>query len=418
MSATSERTDILVSGGGIAGLAAAAAFASAGFGVLCVDPAPPPPAGAAAAGGDLRTTALFTPSVAVLRAAGVWDRLAPHGAPLAAMAIVDASGPGGGVRARRDFRAADLGPGPFGWNLPNAVLRREMVARLAELPGVRFRPGVATARVLARTGEALVTLSDGTGVRARLGVAADGRASPIREALGIGARTIRYGQRALVLAVGHPLPHAGTSTEIHRAGGPFTLVPLPDRDGRPASAVVWMMPDREARAVAALPPAALAAALTERSASLFGPLVPISPAALWPIIARLADRIAGERVALMAEAAHVVPPIGAQGLNMSLADLALLRDLALADPAGLGGAAMLDAYHRRRWPEIAARMAAIDLLNRAAIAGAPPLTALRAGALALLHDLPPLRRALMRAARGGRAGEGGGGGGEGAEAGA
>ncbi|MCL4189531.1 MAG: UbiH/UbiF family hydroxylase [Rhodobacteraceae bacterium] len=392
---TATETDILISGGGVAGLAAAAALGAAGFGVLCVDPAPPV-TDAADPAADLRTTAFLQPSVAVLEAAGLWARLVPHAAPLWTMRIVDAAGPGGAVRSRRDFEAADIGDRPFGWNLPNWLLRREMTARIAELPGVRFRPGVATASVRTRTGAALATLSDGTAVRARLLVAADGRDSPVRRALGIGARTIRFGQRALVFAVTHPVPHAGVSTEIHRDGGPFTLVPLPDRDGLPASAVVWMLAADAARRMAALPPAAFAEAITDRSAGLFGALAPVTRVSSWPMIARLADRMAAERTALMAEAAHVVPPIGAQGLNMSLADLRLLCELATADPAGLGARPMLDAYHRRRWPEVAARVAGIDLLNRVSMAGAPPATALRARGIGLLHDIAPLRRAVMR----------------------
>lgn len=393
-------TDIMISGGGIAGLAAAAVLGSAGFDVLCVDPAPPV-TDAADPAADLRTTALLQPAVDLLAAAGLWERLSPAAAALWTMRIVDASGAGGAPAVRRDFAAADLGDRPFGYNLPNWLLRQAMLARLGELDGVRFRPGVATAAVLTRTEAALATLSDGTAVRARLVVAADGRDSPLRRALGIGARTIRYGQRALVFAATHPEPHRGVSTEIHRAGGPFTLVPLPDREGLPASAVVWMLPAAAAARMAALPAAAFAAAATERSAGLFGPLAPVTRITAWPIIARLADRMAGERTALMAEAAHVVPPIGAQGLNMSLADLRLIRDLAVADPAGLGGRAMLEAYHRRRWPEVAARVAGIDLLNRASIAGAAPVAALRARGIGLFHDIAPLRRGLMRLGLGG-----------------
>src|SRR5690606_6908809 len=133
------------------------------------------------------------------------------------------------------------------------LLRREMVARLAELPTVTFCPGAGTAGVTARGDAALVRLSDGRQVAARLLVAADGRNSAVRQALGIGARTIRYGQKAVVLAVTHPEPHRNVSTEIHRSGGPFTLVPLPDREGLPASAIVWMERGAEAERLAALP---------------------------------------------------------------------------------------------------------------------------------------------------------------------
>lgn len=380
--------DVIISGGGLAGLAAAAAFGSAGHSVLCVDPAPPVTDEADPAA-DLRTTALLQPSARVLAAAGVWERLEPQAQPLQTMRLVDAGG-----RLRRDFDAADVSDRPFGWNFPNWLLRREMVARLAELPRVRFAPGLGTAGLVARETEARVTLTDASRWTARLLVAADGRDSPMRASLGIGARTIDYGQQAVVFAVAHDLPHEGVSTEIHDSGGPFTLVPLPDRDGACRSAVVWMVPAAEARRLVALDPDSFAAAATARSFGLFGALRLVTGRARWPIIARLADRFDGPSAALMAEAAHVVPPIGAQGLNMSMADLGALVDLSARH--GLGSAEGLAAYTRIRWPEVAARIVGVDLLNRASQAGAAPLRAARAAGLRLLHAPPLLRRMMMR----------------------
>ena len=394
-----ESTDILISGGGVAGLTAAAAFGAAGFSVICVDPAPPV-TDAEGEGADLRTTAFLQPARAVLEAAGLWDRLAPHAAALKIMRIVDAGGETPEPRIVKDFDAGEIGDEPFGWNFPNWLLRRETVARIAEIQNVSFRPGLSTRAVLTREGEALVTLSDGAQVSARLLVAADGRASPVREALGIGVKTTRYGQKALAFAVTHPIPHENVSTEIHRSGGPFTLVPLPDRDGKPCSAIVWMDKGPEIARLAALPVAEFEAEMFDRSARLFGPLTLVTRRSVWPIISQIADRFEGERTALLAEAAHVVPPIGAQGLNMSLADLACLLDLARANPDRLGDRAMLIAYHRRRWPEVKARVTGIDMLNRTSMLGAKPLRELRAGALNALYSLKPVRQTLMKAGLG------------------
>lgn len=397
--ATREQTDIVISGGGVAGLTAAAAFGAAGFRVICVDPAPPVTE-ETAAGADLRTTAFLQPSRAVLEAAGLWARLAPHAAPLRVMRIIDAGGERPEARLTRDFNADELSEDPFGWNLPNWLLRREMVARLAELPQVSFRPGLATAGVLTRDTGAEVTLSDGSHITARLLIAADGRHSPVRQALGIPVHTTRYGQKALAFAVTHPIPHDNISTEIHRSGGPFTFVPLPDRDGVPSSSVVWMERGPEAERLAALPVEAFEAAMFERSTGLLGPLKLVTRRSVWPMMSQIASRFHGQRSALIAEAAHVIPPIGAQGLNMSLADLACLLDLAAHDPAGLGSPAMLAAYNRRRWPEVKARVTGIDLLNRASMVQARPLRDLRAGVLGALYALAPVRRGMMRAGLG------------------
>jgi 2-octaprenyl-6-methoxyphenol hydroxylase len=392
-------TDVLISGGGVAGLTAAAAFGSEGFSVICVDPEAPV-TGRDDPGADLRTTAFLQPSISVLERAGLWQKLAPHAAALQTMRIIDAGGAEPVPRIVKDFDASEISDQPFGWNLPNWLLRREMVARLAELPNVDFRPGVATRDVLTRETAALVSLTDGTRVSARLLVAADGRNSTVRQALGIGVRTIRYGQKALAFAVTHPEPHQNVSTEIHRTGGPFTLVPLPDRDGQHCSAVVWMEAGPEVARLAGLEGTAFEAAMNERSCGILGRLALASRRVVWPIISQLADRMAGQRTALMAEAAHVMPPIGAQGLNMSMADLAALLELAEAGRGDLGNAAMLEAYHRKRHRDVQARIAGIDALNRASMLADPALRDLRARALDAFYSVAVVRKTLMRAGLG------------------
>lgn len=392
-------TDIVISGGGVAGLTAAAAFGTAGFRVTCVDPTPPVTS-ASADGADLRSTAFLQPSVDVLQEAGLWSRLAPHAAALQIMRIIDAGGVQAEPRLIKDFDASDVSDLPFGWNLPNWLLRREMVARLAELPNVDFRPGTATAGLLTRENEALVSLSDGTTLRARMVIGADGRDSRVRQALGIPVTTTRYGQKALTFAVTHPIPHQNISTEIHRTGGPFTLVPLPDRDGLPSSAVVWMDTGPNIQRLAALPEHEFEAEMNHRSCHVLGPLALASGRITWPIISQIAAQLTGERSALMAEAAHVMPPIGAQGLNMSLADIKALLDLAKTAPDQIGDRAMLDAYHRKRHWEIQARVAGIDMLNRASMLGAQGLRDLRSTALNGLYSVAPLRKTLMRAGLG------------------
>jgi 2-octaprenyl-6-methoxyphenol hydroxylase len=393
--------DIVVSGGGVAGLTAAAVFGSAGFSVLCVDPAPPVTA-RDADGSDLRTTAFLQPAQALLDRAGLWVRLAPHATDLQVMRIVDAGGEVPEPRVVREFNASDISERPFGWNLPNWLLRREMVAHLDSLPSVTFKPGTGTRTLFTREAEARVGLTDGTRVRCRLVIAADGRNSPIRAAAGIDVKTTRYGQKALAFAVTHPIPHDNVSTEIHRSGGPFTLVPLPDHDGRPSSAIVWMEEGPEVARLAALPVPEFEAAMNARSCHLFGPLTLASRRTVWPIISQVAARMTSERVALVAEAAHVVPPIGAQGLNMSLGDMRVLLELAEANPERLGDRQMLDTYHRRRHLEVQARVTGIDLLNRASMLSAQSLRDARAQALSAIYSLAPVRKTLMQMGLGAR----------------
>jgi 2-octaprenyl-6-methoxyphenol hydroxylase len=217
---------------------------------------------------------------------------------------------------------------------------------------------------------------------------------------GIGTHTRRYGQKALAFAVAHPVPHHNTSTEIHRSGGPFTLVPLRDHDGTPASAVVWMDRGPEIQRRAILDEAAFNAEATERSAGLFGQLSLITPRSTWPIITQTADRMVGERIALMAEAAHVMPPIGAQGLNTSLADLRVLLDLARQNPDDPGAISVLAGYEKQRMAEIRLRVSGVDILNRASMANTPVLRDLRLRGLDALYTLKPMRKLAMKAGLG------------------
>ena len=396
-----ENVDILISGGGVAGLTAAAAFGKAGFSVICADPTPPVTE-RDAEGSDLRTTAFLQPSQTLLDQIGLWNRYAPHAAALQIMRIVDAGGEVSEPRLVKEFDASDISEKPFGWNLPNWLLRRELVAFLQDLPNVDFRQGVGTKSLFTRTQEARVTLTDGSLISCRLVIAADGRSSPMRDAAGIGVKTMRYGQKALAFAVTHPQPHQNVSTEIHRSGGPFTLVPLPDYQGKNSTAIVWMETGPEVDRLANLPVPEFEAAMNERSCGILGELTLASRRTVWPIISQVAERMSSERLALIAEAAHVVPPIGAQGLNMSLGDLRALLDLATANPSDLGSRKMLDQYHKTRHGEVQVRVTGIDVLNRASMAHAQPLRDARAMGLNALYSLAPVRKTLMQMGLGAR----------------
>ena len=396
-----ENVDILISGGGVAGLTAAAAFGKAGFSVICADPTPPVTE-RDAEGSDLRTTAFLQPSQTLLDQIGLWDRYAPHAAALQIMRIVDAGGEVSEPRLVKEFDASDISEKPFGWNLPNWLLRRELVAFLQDLPNVDFRQGVGTKSLFTRTQEARVTLTDSSLISCRLVIAADGRSSPMRDAAGIGVKTMRYGQKALAFAVTHPQPHQNVSTEIHRSGGPFTLVPLPDYQGKSSTAIVWMETGPEVDRLANLPVPEFEAAMNERSCGILGELTLASRRTVWPIISQVAERMSSERLALIAEAAHVVPPIGAQGLNMSLGDLRALLDLATANPSDLGSRRMLDQYHKTRHGEVQVRVTGIDVLNRASMAHAQPLRDARAMGLNALYSLAPVRKTLMQMGLGAR----------------
>jgi 2-octaprenyl-6-methoxyphenol hydroxylase len=395
---TRIHTDILVAGGGIAGLSACAAFASAGFSVMMASPEPPV-TDSATSGSDLRSTAFLQPAKVLFEKIGLWDHLAPTATPLDGLRIVDSIGTPPEVRATRDFRASDILDGPFGWNIPNWQTLRTLSHALAGRTGVTLRTGTSFVSMVQRDQEVISRLSDGSSVVSRLVVGADGRNSTVRQDAGIDVRTTRYGQKALAFVVGHNVPHENVSTEIYNEGGPFTMVPLPDQNGQPASAVVWMNPGAKAQSLFALDQNDFERVASERSCHWFGPLTLLSARRMWPIISQRATSLTAQRAVILAEAAHVVPPIGAQGLNTSLNDIAALYD-ALADVSDPGSEAVLARYSKARAGDIARRVAAIDLFNRITKSGLPALQSLRLGGLKALHDTAPLRRATMRAGMG------------------
>jgi len=389
-------TDIFIAGGGIAGLSAALAFGRAGFRVVLASPAPPVTE-ERGDGSDLRSTAFLQPARDLYDEIGLWPSLADEAVPLEGLAIVDSAGWPPEVRDSREFRAGDLGLDAFGWNLINWRVSKALMEVLAAEPRVELRLDTRFASMVARESGALVRLASGDSVAARLVVAADGRDSAVRAAAGIDVQTTRYGQKALAFTVTHPVPHRNVSTEIYNEGGPFTMVPLPDVEGRPASAIVWMNPGAKALELAAMEQGPFDAEMSLRSCHHLGPLTLASERRVWPIVSQRAERLTAERTAILAEAAHVVPPIGAQGLNTSLNDVIALRDLALQDPARLGSPEMLASFARARMPDIRARVAAIDLFNRVTRSGAPLFQSLRLAGLRGIYDIRPLRQAVMRA---------------------
>ncbi|GLK68227.1 UbiH/UbiF family hydroxylase [Hansschlegelia plantiphila] len=378
------RKDVAVVGGGPAGLLAALLIARTGAQTTLIAPAPRP---------DTRTTALLDGSVAILRDAGVWDVLRPGAAPLLKLRIID-----GGRRLFRapevTFEAGEIGVEAFGWNVANAALTKALIEALANTPGVR----IVTAEVRRSSPAAdsvSLTLDDGATLDAALAVAADGRGSLLREAAGIGFKSRRAPQTALAFFVSHDRDHDGVSTEIQAEEGPFTLVPLPGK----RSSVVWVASPARADSLLALSPEALAEAATLKSGRLLGAMRLEGAVGSFPITVGVATRFAAARTLLVGESGHVLPPIGAQGLNLGVRDAAGAAKAiatALAERRDVGDGRTLRAYARSRVGDVYSRAAATDLLNRSLLSSLTPVHAARGFGLAALSRIGPLRRFVMR----------------------
>lgn len=382
---------VAVIGGGPAGLAAALAVGRAGADVLLAAP----PHRIAGAAPDTRTAALFAGSIELLKNVGAWELIAPHSAPITAIRIIDDTG--ALLRAPEVvFTAAEVGRDAFGWNVPNAALVAGLTAE-ASAPDsrVRLHETAGIAEVYLGPDRATLKSREGETFEALLVAGADGRNSTCRAAAGIATRAWRYEQAAVVTSFHHTRRHGGVSTEFHRPAGPLTVVPLPgDR-----SSLVWVDRPDEAQRLAALDDAAFRAVLEARLQGLLGAVGEMTPRAMFPLSGLTAQAFGSNRVALVGEAGHVIPPIGAQGLNLGLRDGATLADCvadALARGADPGAPATLETYSARRRVDVVSRTATVDLLNRSLISGFLPVHLARGLGLVALQALGPLRRLAIR----------------------
>lgn len=374
--------DIAVIGSGPAGMLAALALARCGAEIALI--------GQPNKGAETRTTALMMPAIAFLGNLCSWEALRQQAAPLRAMRIID-----GTKRLIRsptvEFRAADIGEAAFGYNIPNQALNAALIKAVADCPHIRPIDVFAESYSLRPDGAA-ITLADGKIIETRLIVAADGRNSKARAAAGIGVSRRAYPQTALTLSFSHEFPHNSVSTEFHTEEGPFTQVPLiGDR-----SALVWTVRPERARHLQTLGKAALSREIGVRMGFLLGEVTVENLPEAWPMAGLTANVFAARRVALIGETAHLFPPIGAQGLNLTIRDIMNLSTAAAQSPADAGADKVLAAYNRRRRPDILFRAGIVHSLNRALLSDFLPVQFVRSGGLELLRRHALLRNLFMR----------------------
>lgn len=389
------KTEVLIAGGGIPGLALALALGRGGMSVVLVDSLAfdLPPQGS---GAPTRTSALMDGSASFLDTMGTWDAVRPLAGVLKTLRLVD---DGLSPPVQVDFHAADIGLDAFAFNTPNDALRRALAAILQnECPSVRL---VAPANLLSFTLDERgikARIDTGADISAALIVGADGRHSAVRECAGIAITHRDYNQQAITCLVDHSRDHDNTSTEFHRSGGPFTTVPLPGR----RSSIVWMTRSNQADTLMRLDKRSFTASLQTATNGILGKVDLATPPQSWPIITLSSKTLVAPRCALMAEAAHVLSPIGAQGMNLSLRDAKVLAEV-LLDSAriglDIGSASVLRRYETLRKLDITARVFGVDAFNKMVLAHSPLATGLRRLGLRGLQGSALLRDALMRSTR-------------------
>lgn len=377
-----NQNSLIVAGAGPAGLIAALGLAHAGFDVTL--------AGPEIGQNDLRTTALMAPALEVLDRIGVREAVRKAAAPLDAMRIIDATN-----RLIRSpvvtFRAREIGEPHFGLNIPNRDLNAILAKAVSETPNIRWVKSLVAGWSL-EDDSASARLADGTIIHGSLAVAADGRLSPARSAAGISVSGRTLAQSALALTFRHTRPHGSISTEFHTESGPFTQVPLAGL----RSSLVWVVKPAVTDELMKLDDEALSRRIEDRMQSMLGRVSVDLGRQTFQLTASTPRRFAQNRVALVGEAAHIFPPIGAQGLNLGIRDVADLVEIAAQYRDDPGSPTALSAYDAKRRPDILARSAAVNLLNQSLLSDFLPAQFVRSAGLSALGALAPLRSLFMR----------------------
>lgn len=377
-----KNVEIAVVGAGLAGQITALALARAGRSVALIAPKTDKV--------DKRTTALMDQSIRFLNRLGLWSQIEPSAAKLSTMQIID-----GTDRLLRAptvaFRSSEIGLSAFGWNMSNETLNHALGEAISKESNIEVIDASAQDIEIDET-EARITLQDGEQIAATFLIGADGRQSKVRESAGIRARSWTYPQTAVVLNFSHTRPHGNVSTEFHTPTGPFTQVPLMgDR-----SSLVWVVTPEQARDLSTLSLEDISRRVEERMHSMLGTVTVEDNVQTWPLSSMTASRFGKGRVALVGEAGHGFPPIGAQGLNLSLRDIIVLTDLVGTLTGGPIPADAGSSFDRRRRGDVVSRTLSVDLLNRSLLSSFLPMQVARAAGLHILSNVGPLRGLVMR----------------------
>ncbi len=400
--------DVAIVGAGPVGGTLACRLAAAGVRTAVIDSAPLPPM--EHPDFDGRAYAIAAASRDVLAEAGLWDRLPYKPGPIRDIRVSDGRVGRPASRLFLHFDHRELAaPGaagealPFGWMVEARSLRMALNARLHAAPDLLCL-APAQASVSYAPDRALVRIAGGPAIACRLVVAADGRRSRLRAEAGIAVTTLRYAQSGLVCAVAHERPHRGTALEHFLPGGPFAQLPMAGTDAAEhVSALVWTEHTALAARLMACDDAVFAREAQRRLGMHLGAIRLIGRRWSYSLQALHAHRYTAPRLALVGDAAHAIHPIAGQGLNLGFRDVAALAGLVIeAVRAGRdpGGVDVLAGYQRRRRAANMAMLAATDALDRLFSNDSAPVRLARDVGIALVHRLPPLKRAFMRQASG------------------
>lgn len=364
--------DVLVRGAGAVGLAAALALSRQGLSVALLGPA------TAAQSQDLRAYALNAASVQLLQTLKVWDAIPQDARTVVHDMHIEGDAPG----AALDFSAWNQGVSELAWIVDAAELERALAAAAS------FAPHLSR-----------VTQE----VPATLQVLAEGKHSASREQLGVRMPRHAYGHRGIATRLVSSQPHQGLARQWFRSPDILALLPLDRPEPGHGYGVVWSVPDARADELMALSEADFATALMQATGGAAGKLTLTAGRAQWPLALAHAEAVHGAGWVLVGDAAHLVHPLSGQGLNLGLADVAVLaEEVAAREPwRSLGDPKLGGRYARRRRMPTWAMQRVTDGLMHLFAHPSPVVRELRNRGLSLVNQLPPVKRLLTSRALGG-----------------
>ena len=393
----SEKSDILIVGGGLNGPALALALAQTGRSVTILDAQSRPALENAAFDG--RSYALALASKRLLQAIGVWDDLADQSQPMLDIKVSDGRAGEGAGPFFLHFDHREIEEGPMGFMVEDRYLRRVLLAAIDRQPLITQR---YDSRVDAQTTSGAgvsITLSDGAMLHARMLIGADGRSSGTAKRAGIRRTGWEYGQTALVACVAHERPHNGVAHQFFMPPGPLAILPLPGN----RSSIVWSETDTRAKEIHALNDADYLDVLRPRFGDYLGDISLEGARFTYPLNLTLANSFIGDRLALVGDAAHGMHPIAGQGLNAGLRDVGALAEV-IADAVSRGedfaNPLVLKRYEQWRRFDTTTLAVATDSFNKLFSNDNPILRAGRDLGMGLVNAMPSLRRTFIREAAG------------------
>ena len=393
------KTQVLIIGGGLSGLTMAAVLAESGVNVVCIDRDDPKKQGSRKYDG--RTTAISYASHKVIKAAGAWEEMLKHSAPILDIRVVDNNSP-----VFLHFDSEEDGKGEaFGWVIDNMLMRECLFKNIKRLKKHATHLAPAEIKKFIKEDSCVgITLKDGTKITAPLMIGADGRQSATREWLGIDVTKSDYHQTAIVCNAAHEFDHENVAVENFRPSGPFAALPMTtDKKDGFRSSIVWSEHGTDANEITKLPAKEFDARLQELAGDSLGKIRHVSKPMAYPLSLMLAKSYIGHRTALIAEAAHAVHPIAGQGLNLSMRDVALLSELItdnLKLGLDIGSPSILKKYERIRKTDTHLMAAVTDILTRLFSNNLRSVKLIRNIGLGAVQRMPFLKRYFAKQAMG------------------